>query len=53
MTASLFFASAAADLTPQEAERPGVYVLAAVIGLVVTGLIACAKHLRADLKRRD
>lgn len=47
--ASLF----AAAITPEEADRIGVYVLAGLVGLVVTGLIACAKRLRAEVTRRD
>lgn len=31
-----------------EAERLGVYVLAAIVGLLVCGLISVAKELRAE-----
>lgn len=31
-----------------EAERLGVYVLAAIVGLLVSGLVSIAKELRAE-----
>lgn len=36
-------------LPPEEAQRIGVYVLAGLFGLLVTGVIACIKELRRDL----
>jgi hypothetical protein len=42
----------AASVTPQQ-ERVGVYILAAITGLTVSGLITCAKEMRrqaADLR---
>jgi hypothetical protein len=53
------FASLAADApalaaaqVPPEAERIGVYVLSAIFGVLVAGLISCAREIRADLTDR-
>lgn len=46
-------ATAAASIPADEADRVGVYVLAFLVGLIVTGLIACARHLRNDIAPRD
>ncbi len=53
MTTLAFLAVAASELTPEQSERVGVYVLAAIVGLVVTGLIACAKQIRKEITRPD
>jgi hypothetical protein len=45
LTASTYGAS----IPPDEQQRIGVYVLAAIFGLLVTGIIACSKELRRDL----
>ena len=45
-----------AGLPQEEVQRIGVYVLAGLVGLLVTGVIACAGELRrdmADKKLRD
>lgn len=44
--------SASADLTAAQSERLGVYVLAAILGLLVTGFIALAKDIRREQKDR-
>lgn len=36
-----------------EAERIGVYVLAAIVGLLVTGLISIARELRSEASGRS
>lgn len=41
-----------ASVPPGEAQRIGVYVLAGLFGLLVTGVIACAKEYRRDLAER-
>lgn len=41
------------NIPPAEAERIGVYVLATIFGLLVTGLISCAKEIRKDLQTRN
>lgn len=46
-TASLIAAQPTAD-----AERLGVYVLAAIVGLLVCGLVSVAKELRAETAGR-
>jgi hypothetical protein len=38
-----------AGLPPEETQRIGVYVLAGLVGLLTTGIIACSKELRRDL----
>lgn len=40
-------------IPPAEAERIGVYILATIFGLLVTGLISCAKEIRNDLRERS
>ena len=35
-------------IPPDEQQRIGVYVLAGLFGLLVTGIIACAKEYRRD-----
>lgn len=37
--------------TPSD-ERLGVYVLSAIVGIVVCGLISCAKEMRAEKAAR-
>lgn len=39
-------------LPPEESQRIGVYVLAGIVGLLVTGILACAAELRRDLADR-
>jgi hypothetical protein len=41
-----------ARLAHEEAQRIGVYMLAGVVGLLVTGVIACANELRRDMADR-
>jgi hypothetical protein len=36
-----------------EAERIGVYVLAAIVGLLVAGLISIARELRSEASSRS
>jgi hypothetical protein len=43
----------AATITPESADRVGLYIVSALVGLVVTGLIACARVLRAEARRGD
>lgn len=38
-----------AELSPAETQRIGVYILAGLTGLLVTGLVACAKEFRRDM----
>lgn len=40
--------SASAGLAPDEQQRIGVYVLAGIVGILVAGVIACAKEWRRD-----
>jgi len=42
----------AAEPSP-EAERLGVYVLAAIVGLLVAGLISIARELRSEASNRS
>lgn len=53
MIEAAVFSAASSGLTAAETERLGVYLLAGIVGVVVAGLIACAKSLRNDLVRRD
>lgn len=47
MPSSAFMALLSGDVTP-ETERLGVYALAALVGLGVSGLIAIAKDVRTQ-----
>lgn len=47
MPNSAFMALLSGDVTP-ETERLGVYAMAIVVGLVVSGLITIAKDIRAQ-----
>jgi hypothetical protein len=40
------------SLPTPEAERIGVYVLAAIVGLLICGLISVAKELREEAAQR-
>jgi len=46
-------ASLAAAAPSPEAERIGVYVMAAIVGLLVSGLISIARELRAEAPDRS
>lgn len=41
-----------ADLPANERERITVYCLSAIVGLLITGLIACAKGMRREAADR-
>ena len=44
----IVLAQTASSLPSDEQERVGVYVLSAIVGLLVAGIIACAKEWRRD-----
>jgi hypothetical protein len=43
---------AVAETPAAEDQRVGVYVLAGIVGLLVSGLISCIKELRAEAAER-
>jgi len=48
LQALLLSAASAAHAAPTPADqRLGIYVLAAIVGVLVCGLISCAKEMRA------
>lgn len=47
-----FALQVAAYVTPHQ-ERVGVYILAAIVGLLVSGLITCAKEIRRQAADRQ
>jgi hypothetical protein len=51
--ALLLSAASLAGVAPTPAdERLGVYVLAAIVGVLVSGLISCAKEMRKEAALR-
>ncbi len=48
----LAFALQIASSVPPDQERLGVYIQAAIVGLLVSGLITCAKEWRRAAARR-
>jgi hypothetical protein len=53
LEALLLSAAGIARATPTPAdERVGIYILAAIVGALVSGLISCAKELRKERAER-
>ena len=51
-TLALTASTHGAAMSQAETQRIGVYVLAGLTGLLVTGVIACLKELRRDMEDR-